>query len=362
VDYLRYYVGPLMQIGGILGLLAGGPWVWFGVAELPLLALGDALLGDDTRERARVHDGLMDVPLVLCALLGFALLGTVAWTVGQGALTGAELVGTILSGGWLAVVPIVPALHELYHKRTPWKVALGTYSQIPYLDCTRSVAHVMGHHLHVGTPLDADTPQRGESVYGFIARTIPENYRQLYASEKAALARRGLSVWSWRGRFLRAIAAYAAFVAAVLAIGGAAGAAAAIATTVIGRVWVEAFNYLQHCGLIRVEGQPIGGQHVWNHLGTLSRMAGFEIATHKEHHLDAYIPYYRLKPDAEGPRMPSAFLCFLASLVPPLWNRLVLWPRLRDWDARLATSGERELARQRNREAGWPDWQAGSAA
>jgi integrase len=44
------------------------------------------------------------------------------------------------------------------------------------------------------------------------------------------------------------------------------------------------------------------------------------------------------------------------SSVPPIWNRFVLQPRLRMWDTRFATPAERELAREANRRAGWPDW------
>jgi alkane 1-monooxygenase/p-cymene monooxygenase len=220
----------------------------------------------------------------------------------------------------------------------------------------------MGHHLFVGTRKDADTPIRGESMYGFMLRTIPENYAELYRMESDAAAKWRRSVWSWRGRFTRAIAAYAVFLLAMFAIGGWAGAAAAFASTLIARLWVEAFNYLQHCGLIRAEGEPVGPQHVWNHLSTITRAAAFEITNHCEHHLDAYVPYYRMQPDADGPRMPSGFLCFVVAIVPPLWNRLILWPRLRDWDLHHATPEARELAREANRRAGWPDWLGESAS
>ena len=38
---------------------------------------------------------------------------------------------------------------------------------------------------------------------------------------------------------------------------------------------------------------------------------------------------------------------------------LQLWiGRLRDWDLHHATPAERELAREANRKAGWPDWLA----
>jgi p-cymene methyl-monooxygenase len=357
MDVLRYYFGPLAQLIGISGILAGGGWAWLGVLQLPLFAIIDPLLGDDLRERkVSTSDAVMDIPLVISSILGPVTMIALAWKVGQGGLGTVEILGMIASAAWLALVPIVPAVHELYHKRTPWKYAMGTYLQFPYMDCTRSVAHMMSHHIHVGTPKDADTPLRGENMYSFIVRTIPGNYRELYEMEKGALAKRGLSVWSPKGKFVKAISAYLAFIAFLGIIGGPAGAAAGFASSFIARLWVEAFNYLQHCGLIRVEGQPVEPRHVWNHLSPIVRVAAFEITNHCEHHLDAYIPYYKMKPDADGPRMPSAFLCFMAAIVPPLWNRLILWPRLRDWDLHHATPAERELAREANRRAGWPDW------
>src|ERR1051325_9061429 len=356
MDYLRYYLGVLMQLSGIAGILAGGGWTWLGGAQLPLFAILDPLIGEDERERKVASDALMDIPVVLCSILGPVVLAVIAWRGGQGGLSGLEIAGMVASGAWLGVIPIVPATHELYHKRTPWKYALGTYLQVPYLDCTRSTAHMMGHHLFVGTPKDADTPLRGENMYGFMLRTIPANYAELYKMETDAAAKWKRSVWSPQGRFTRAIGAYLVFVAILVVIGGPVGAAAAVTSTVIARLWVEAFNYLQHCGLVRVESEPVGPQHVWNHLSTLTRTAAFEITNHCEHHLDAYIPYYRMKPDTDGPRMPSGFACFMVALVPPLWNRLVLWPRLKHWDLHLATPAERELARAANRTAGWPDW------
>jgi len=357
MDVLRYYFGVLAQFVGIGGILAGGGWAWLGVAELPLFAVVDSLLGDDLRKRdVRVKDAVMDIPVVLSSILGPLTLVALAWKIGQEGHSTIAVTGMILSGAWLALVPVVPALHELYHKRTPWKYVLGTYLQFPYMDCTRSVAHMMSHHLHVGTPKDADTAQRGESMYSFIVRTIPGNYRELYATEKATAAKRGVSVWSWQGKLTKAVLAYLGFLGVLLLVGGLGGMAAGFASSLIARLWVEAFNYLQHCGLIRAESEPIAPRHVWNHLAPISRLAAFEITNHCEHHLDAYVPYYRMRPDADGPRMPSAFLCFLVALVPPLWNRLILWPRLRHWDLPFASAAERELARQANRKAGWPDW------
>jgi p-cymene monooxygenase len=358
MDHLRYFTGLAMQLVGLAGILAGGAWAWSGFTTLLVLAAVDPLLGIDLRTRRLAAPGLALLPAYLCAFMGPVLIFAVAWKVAHGETGLVAISGMILSLGWLGVVPIVPAVHELYHSRSPISRFLGLYLQLPYVDCSRGVAHMLAHHLYVGTRKDPDTPLRGETVYGFVARVMVENYREFYAIEKASQAKRGHSVWSWHGILPRAIAAYLVFAGALFLVGGVAGAAVAIGGTLVSRVWVEAFNYFQHYGLIRVENEPIARRHVWNHLSPIVRAAGFEITNHAEHHLDPSLPYHALVPDADGPQMPSIFLCFVAALAPSVFFDRIALPRLEHWDRHHASPAERELAREANRRAGWPDWLA----
>jgi p-cymene monooxygenase len=287
---LRYYAPMVLQLSGIAGILAGGIWTWIGLSQLPLLALVDSLLEDDVRERPPAIETLMDVPVAAAALLGFVVTGVVAWRVGQRGLSPFETAGMLASAGWLTVVVMVPTTHELYHKRSPWKYALGMWSQLLYLDYMRSAPHLFAHHLFVGTQRDHDTAPRGESMYRFVVRASLGNLRDGYAWESAALAKRGLPIWSPRGRIGKAVLALVALLAAFYALGGIAGLAAGFVVALIGRVWLEGLNYLQHVGLVRAEGEPVAPRHVWNHLSPLLRIATFEITNHNEHHQDAYIP------------------------------------------------------------------------
>jgi hypothetical protein len=83
---------------------------------------------------------------------------------------------------------------------------------------------------------------------------------------------------------------------------------------------------------------------------------GFEITNHADHHLDSYASYYKLVPDRNSIPMPSVFVCFLASLIPPIWDNLIIRPALKRWDLEFASPEERKLARAQNLAAGWPDW------
>ncbi len=144
--------------------------------------------------------------------------------------------------------------------------------------------------------------------------------------------------------------------AAMYAAAGLVGMAVAAAAMVFSKLLVEGFNYLQHYGMVRVPGSTIQLHHAWNHLGAIMRPLGVEITTHIEHHFDSRYKYHELKPRPEGAQMPSAFLCFVYALVPPLWEAKIARPRLRHWDEHFASPAEKELAMAANRRAGWPHW------
>ena len=139
-------------------------------------------------------------------------------------------------------------------------------------------------------------------------------------------------------------------------VGGWAGVALTVTGMLAARLWIESFNYFQHYGLIRVPGSKIGNRHVWNHMSELSRIVSFEITNHAGHHQDSYMPYQKLVPHQEQIPMPSLFTCFFVALIPAVWHRKIIMPALKRWDLEYATQEERELAREQNRRAGWPDW------
>jgi p-cymene methyl-monooxygenase len=174
--------------------------------------------------------------------------------------------------------------------------------------------------------------------------------------ETERLEKEGHARWSIRHRIWRAAFGLILFEGAMYLIGGLAGMIACIAAGLLARFLLESFNYFQHYGQVRMPGTPIMKRHVWNHFGRLSRMMTFEITNHAGHHLNSYLPYYQLEPDQDAVELPSVFVCFMAALIPPVWHKLIIMPALRTWDLEHANEGERALAREQNRKAGWPDW------
>ncbi len=39
------------------------------------------------------------------------------------------------------------------------------------------------------------------------------------------------------------------------------------------------------------------------------------------------------------------FLCFLTALIPSVWHKLIIMPKLKEWDLKFASAEERQIAR-----------------
>ena len=355
-DYLRYYFSPLVQVCTAISIYIGGIYCWFGASTLILFAIVDTILPMDTKNRNIHNKALAEVPVWLGAIFSVGLYVFLAWKIGQGGLSTVDMIGATLSVSWLGVIVGVPTTHELYHKKGTLQKFVGIYSQVIYLDSSRNIAHMVGHHLDVGTPEDSDTAPRGKTLYGFAPAAVIHSTQTAWRLESDALEKRGKARWGIHHRVWKAVIALAVFLGVLYALGGMPALACGVGGAALARVWIETFNYFQHYGQVRLAGKPIARRHVWNHLKPISRITAFEITNHADHHLDAYIPYFKLKPDTNSVKLPSVFVCFLSALIPPLWHKLVIMPALKEWDLNYASAEERVLAREQNRKAGWPDW------
>lgn len=357
MDYLRYYIPVLVQLAAYAGFYAGGNGVFIGIASLPLLGLIDSVLPNDMQPRHMKPGLLADLPVWIATFLAVGMYFMAArWLATSPDASGWQVAGAILSCAWMSVVPLVPSSHELYHQRGKLRRFVGQYSQVCYLDCTREIAHVTGHHLDVATELDGDTAKRGTTLYAFTPKAVVKSTRDAWRMESDNLEKQGYGRWSIRHRLWKAIIAQLIMQSVVYLVGGWPAVALVLAGMIGARFWVESFNYFQHYGLVRIKGGAISRRHVWNHLKPLSRTMGFEITNHADHHTDSFARFHELRPDRQWIPMPSVFVCFFSALIPPLWHNLIIKPALKRWDNELATPEERELAKAQNQAAGWPDW------
>jgi len=196
------------------------------------------------------------------------------------------------------------------------------------------------HHRYCGLPTDVDTPRRGMSLYGFMWRAIPANTRFCSNFERERLKKRGISYWSLENRFLTGFGIFAAMFGIVFYIGGLMAVLACIVSGAIGRTLVDATGYIQHYGVIRVEGEPIDPRLSWDvyRVGTNALLN--DIGRHADHHDRPLKPSVELKVSPGAPELHHGYLTLIGmTLIPPLF----FWymkPRLEEWDRHFATEAD----------------------
>lgn len=174
-DYLKYWTGVAVLSVAYAGVLAGGNWVWAGFLMFPILAIVDSLVPRDYAPRKMSNEALADIPLFICCIGPLLLYLVFAWQFANGAfVNGFQITGGVLSLAWTSIVPLAPAAHELYHKRSPLGRTVGRYAQMCQFDSMRDIAHVVGHHIDVATTKDGDTAARGTSLYTFVIKAVWE--------------------------------------------------------------------------------------------------------------------------------------------------------------------------------------------
>ncbi len=306
------------------GNVAGGPWALTGLVFVlglgPLLdmALGRADPVRPPRPSGRPFEALLHAHAmvqlgVLATLLHRASLDGGAWTTWAAALS------TGVSSGVSGIV----VAHELGHRRPgslPWWLARLCLLSVLYLHFTTEHNHT--HHRHVGTTADPATARLGESVWGFVARTVPAQFLDALRVQ-ASKGRTGL-----RNPVVRGVALQGALLVGLLGIGGPWVTAAFVVQAAFAVFLLEYINYIRHYGLSRAPGERQTERHSWQAEERWSRWTLLELTRHPAHHLKASEPFWRLRPYEGAPELPSGYYgCFWLAMVPPLWRR-VMHPRV----------------------------------
>lgn len=356
MDYLKYYAATVVLAIGFTGFMLGGDWVWLAAATFVVITAMDFFLPRDYSVRKMNSAFWAAIPAWLGALGPIAIFLAFAWRMGVEDFTVMQIVGGTLGCMWLALMPGIAAQHELFHSRDPLTKRVGIYCSFTLFDGMRDLEHVIYHHIDVSTTKDISTAPRGTSIYQYTPGALLHTIKASVKAESDLLVKKGFGPFNIRHRLWKIVAIQVVFHAIVIALGGWLASACLLLAMIGARAWTESFSYFQHYGQTRVPGTPIGRRHVWNHLGFATRVLGFELTNHADHHLYPYAPYYKLVPHKEAIEMPGIFVCFLASLIPPLWEKTIIKPALKRWDMEFATPEERKLARQQNLDAGWEDW------
>ena len=349
----QYTSANILLILGCVALIVGG-WTPFVVILLIMIfgSFADEISGDDWEtlsDRARNFFNAnlyMSLPL-MCALTVLLALYAKAYT-GE-THHWLQLAGAIWVVGYLYALVGATVGHELTHRQGRWP-QLTAHMLFGFTgNASFALYHVHVHHRNVGTYGDASTARRGERLRTFIVRTIADQFTQGARVEVARLQRRGLPVWSWHNRLILAFIPTLVILAVVALIGGPFAVLVVFLAGLLGRLFHELINYVQHFGLVRVENTPIRPHHSWDTYRRISNALHYNLPRHSDHHMFATKPFWKLDALQDAPMLPYGYqtMAFIA-LTPPLWRHMMRG-MLADWDARYATEAEREVVRTR----GW---------
>ena len=258
--------------------------------------------------------------------------------------------------GAVAAIGSVVVGHELTHRKDkPFAHWMGRVSQVPGFFTYFSIRHPYGHHNLVATPADPSTALRGDNYYSFATRSIIGQYKMTWDLETERLTKMGYSVWSWRNEALRGWAMEAAFALVMIAYGGLWAIPALISMAIASHYALEAANFIEHYGLIRVPTEPMQVRHAWNSNERMTLWIICGVPRHSHHHADADVEFWNLKPLVE--EAPTTILGYIPSmliaLIPPLWHE-IMNGRIIQWDNEMASPAELELAIDVNRNSGQP--------
>ena len=401
LGHLVYLYTPLGIIACLLGILMGGWWAWLGVAIFAFNIVVDTVTsGLHLRGAAATKDGSpAGIPAILngmmyMQLVSFILLQlALAWRIYQylagvpietmtwngyeytNGMDGLTLYGAVLSAGMHQGLGIMFG-HELAHTKgfgfmvSRAMMALSGTAHFCF-------AHVYNHHLELGRAwlgpednamgddTDPASAPRGRSLYKhFVISHIGQSYFGII-TERKRLKRMNKSFLSFSNRWIRgylmsiptiALFAYAGYLGAgsqgvLISLG------AMLVVWIISNFELEALNYMEHYGLIRVKGEPIEYRHSWDNDTAFTSWAFIEIGRQADHHDRGETHFWELTgvggPPTGAPNAKIGYYTeFVLALVPPLWH-YVMRRKLAIWDRDFASPAERRIAASINKAVGY---------
>jgi len=344
LKYLKFSLAPLTVLVSILFALKGGNYIWyFFLGFSTFIMLGDILLGSDTSVEDYKYPFFLNLMLYINLPLLIILIAVMVNVIDDQTIS--SFIGYCLTIGLMLGSFAVNVGHELTHRKNK-KLAMffGNWLQALCWDNVFAIEHVYGHHKHVGLLQDGATAKRGEGIIRFMLRSTFHEYKNAFQIESARLRRKGKSFICIQNKFLIGISRSVFITVIIYFIGSKAALVCYLISALISKILLETINYVEHYGLVRVEGRPVRPRHSWNSNTFVSSAFTFNLTRHSAHHEKAHLPYWKLRPYSDAPKMPFGYLAtfFFALLFPWLYRKM-MDKKLKDWDKNYASDEEKKM-------------------
>lgn len=383
--YLRFgYIHWIWISLTIVTMLAGGWWMWVGVAFLFIVGVGGEVLTRNVRDTTNpdYHFPIIHDLIIYSAVIGHVLVAFVtAWAAASGDALGfgawvnqlmasqgigfdvfaaraanewPHYVGAAFSLGGVLGVSGISAAHELTHRTAnPLDMWFGRWDFALSYGGNFATEHVFGHHKKLGHPdVDPVSPKRGMGFYEFLTLGTWRQWQGGFEIEKKRLEGMGKSWLSPQNRLIHAWLRGAVVVAAVCLVGGTQAFLVWLGAAAFSKYILEGLNFFSHYGIIRIPGTKITTRNTFSSMNPIGNHFTFNLGRHGSHH-ENDTPYYEFQ-YKEMPESPFGYLTMtLISWIPPLFWKYMI-PMLDEWDRRWATPEELAVVAQHNQQSGVP--------
>ncbi|NUR45618.1 MAG: alkane 1-monooxygenase [Sphingomonas sp.] len=314
----------LLPLGGWLG----GTWTFAAAAATVVCMPGlDVGLGEHGPRAQAAHALFRWLPrMYILAQLG--VTAWMAWIVSRPETNLVETVGLTISTGITTGVFGFVAAHEMIHSRDERLRSLGLAMFATAFYMHFGIAHLAGHHRQAATDNDPTSARLGESLYGFILRSVTGQFREAWAFDIGRMRRADRWVFGTGNRMSIYLAIEVALIV-VLSLLSRGVLAFLLAAAVIAVTLLETFNYVAHYGLRRRIGangkpEPLRPTHSWNSRRRMDKAALFNMGCHSDHHSHPSRSFDRLEPVPGGAILPFGYgTALLTALIPPIWKRIM---------------------------------------
>ncbi len=363
---MNFLILPLLSASFVACFFLGGSWLTIPATLTWIIAIPmDESLGDDwSRRLEERHPNFLkallylQLPALSLATFFFAYYLS-DWT----------FLGSVINeardrtGGWAMFMVLgsmalfygiagINVAHELVHRNRQPAVLVGRWLLSFSFDTEFALEHVYGHHVNVATPKDPATAPRGQNFWLFFVRALYLGNRNAWRIEKRFRDKRGQSMWSLRNRFITGQLMSLVWLALFAAAAGWLGAVLFVVTALWAKLYLELTNYIEHYGLVRVEGTRVEARHSWNSSRRVTNWLLFNLPRHADHHIKPSKNYWELEALQGSPQLPHGyFLMAVTAMLPPLFMAKIKGP-LADWDRTYASAAERALIAARAARAG----------